>query len=233
MNNHTYIGCPTHNGEMRGDIASVILDCVAGGDRIAFCHHKYSKLTQNFNMLLCDAINRKIYTHFLMIHGDIVPAEGWFRKMHAVMEEVGADILSAVVPIKTMKGVTSTGYCVEETVPLKIRRLTLAEIHQMPETFTHEHLIVNTGLMLINLRAPFVENVGKGLAFRVTDQILTMPDGSLKAFGGSEDWLFSLDARKLGAKIFATRAVKVNHVGGHSFSNAEAYGIPSEDWKQS
>lgn len=78
-----------------------------------------------------------------------------------------------------------------------------------------------------------VENVGRGLEFRVTDQILRKPDGKLKAYGGSEDWLFSLDARKLGAKIYATRAIRALHLGAHAFSNYEAYGIESEDWQES
>lgn len=218
---------------MRSELAIAILDAANYGGRIGFCPQKYSKLTQNFNMLLCDAINRG-YSHFLMVHADIVIQEkNWLGKMHAIMEEFKADILSVVMPIKTPKGITSTGYCEKETVPLKLKRLTMQEILKLPETFTHEHLIVNTGLMLMNLKSTFVENVGRGLEFRVTDQILRKPDGKLKAYGGSEDWLFSLDARKLGAKIYATRAIRALHLSAHAFSNYEAYGIESEDWQES
>lgn len=234
QNKNTYVACPAFDGSVRGEMVGGLLDTVSKGANIAFCLHKFSKLTGNFNFLLCDAINRKVHTHFLMIHADIAPMTlGWFNKMHEIMDETGADILSVVSPIKSPKGLTSIGLCEEETVPLRLKRFTLKEIHAMPETFTHGHLILNTGLMLINLRAPFVENVGRGLQFRVTDQILKMPDGKLKPFGGTEDWLFSLDARKFGAKLYATRAISIYHIGGHAWPNNEPYGIDSEEWLQS
>lgn len=237
----TFIGCPTHNGELRGEIVTAILDA-AMGNRMAFAHSKYSKLTQNFNFLICDALNLGKFTHFCMIHGDIVPAQGWLKTLHKEMEETGADVISAVVPIKNPKGITSTGLCKEETTPLLLRRLTLKEcldpaklanlgLSTSPsgKSFTGDYIILNTGLMLIDLRKDWI----KQITFRVTDQIIVQPDGTRKAFGGSEDWLFSLDARKLGAKLWATTAVKLNHVGGATFSNYEAYGNESEGWHES
>lgn len=241
MDKVTFIGCPTHNGELRGEIVTAILDA-AMGNRMAFAHSKYSKLTQNFNFLLSDALNMGKFTHFCMIHGDIVPAQGWLQTLHQEMEENGADVISAVVPIKSPKGITSTGLCKEETTPLLLKRLTLKEcqspgklldlgftVSKNGKSFTGDNIILNTGLMLIDIRKDWIKNI----TFRVTDQIIVQPDGTRKAFGGSEDWLFSLDARKEGAKLWATTAVRLNHVGGANFSNYEEYGIESEDYKES
>lgn len=211
-------------------------------NRIAFAHSKLSLLSRNFNTLLCEALNRNQFTHFLLIHGDIVPQSGWLQAMHVEMKAADADILSAVVPIKTPKGLTSTALCKEETTPLLIRRLTLKEcldtakianlglsISPSGKSFTGDYLVLNSGLMLIDLRKDWIRNI----RFRMTDQIIKQPDGSYKASGASEDWLFSLDARKLGAKLWATTAVKLNHVGGANFSNYESYGIESEGWHES
>lgn len=227
----TFLAIPSGNGDVRGELISSCLTSAAK-NRICVGFQKFSKLTQNFNSLLCAALNRKVHTHFAMIHSDVFPDYGWLSKMHEIMAQTGADILSAVIPLKDNKGLTSTGLCKEETVPLLVKRYTLKEIHALPETFTHEHLVVNTGLMLINLKAPFISMVGRGLCFRVTDQII-IKDGSFKAYGAPEDWLWSLDARGLGAKIYATRAIKVKHIGASYFSNSEIFGVDSEGYNLS
>lgn len=233
MEKNTFIAIPSHNGDVRGELIGAVVEA-SQGRRVCVGFHKYSKLTQNFNMLLCEAINRGEHTHFAMLHADIFPAQGWLTRMHDIMERTGADILSVVMPLKNDKGLTSIGLCEEETVPLKVKRLTMNEIYQREETFTDPHIIVNTGLMLINLKAPFMSHVGRGLQFRVTDQILKLDDGRLHAYGGSEDWLFSLDARGLGAKIFVTREVSAAHIGGASWPNDHAWGTTlSEEFRLS
>jgi len=231
MENNVFIAVPTHNGDIRGEVAASVLQA-STQSKIAYCHQKLSNLTRNFNSLLCMALNGKIFSHFCMIHGDVITRDaGWLGKMLAIMQETCADILSVILPIKGQKGLTSTGYCKEETVPLTIKRLTMKEVFALPETFAHEHLVVNTGLMLINLQAPFMSHVGRGLCFRVTDQIVYDKGGKLQTVGSPEDWLWSLDARGLGAKIYATRAIKADHCGGSMmYPNHEPFGVDSEDY---
>ena len=237
----TFIGIPSGDGTVRGELIPSVLDA-SQSHKVCVCFHKYSKLTGNFNELLTTAINRKVHTHFLLLHADIVPQAGWLTAMHEEMEQTGADVISAVSPIKTPRGITSTGLCKEETTPLLIRRLTLKEcldpaklknlglsLSPSGRSFTGDYLILNTGLMLIDLRKDWVRKI----CFRVTDYITEQPDGSLKTHGGTEDWLFSLDARKLGAKLWATNAAKLHHVGGSNFSNFEPYGIEEEGWRES
>ena len=110
----------------------------------------------------------------------------------------------------------------------RVKRLTLNEIYNDYEpTFTHEKLLVNTGLMLVDLRKTWVENVW----FAFEDKIIPDPKapGNFKAVGISEDWFFSRRARELGAKLFATREVAVRHVGSADYSNASAWGSLGED----
>lgn len=222
-----FIGVPSADGNMRGEVCQAVIDA-AMHESICFSFSKFSLLAKNFNLLLTDALNRKHYTHFLLLHADIAPQAGWLSKMLDVMEQTGAEILSAVVPIKTNAGYTSTAYARSADLPFKMKRLTLKEVHALPETFTHEDLVVNSGLMLIDLRAPWIGKVW----FEINDDVVLDEKGNWKAVGVSEDWLFSLRARALGAKIFATRAVRLHHFGAHGFPNYEVFGKDTDIWRE-
>ena len=217
MERKTFIGIPSHNGQVYGDIISSIADALITGEPIGLAHQPFSLLARNFNDLLALAINRKDYTHFLLLHSDIVPQSGWLKKLHEIMEEKKCDILSVVSPIKNQKGYTSTAMHVSGKTPEEFlaRRLTMKEIADLPETFTADNLLVNSGCLLIDLRAPWVGKVW----FEIQDSTVKNKDGNYKAVGISEDWLFSMRAAEAGAKIYATRAVKIFHVGTHAFSN--------------
>jgi predicted O-methyltransferase YrrM len=49
-------------------------------------------------------------------------------------------------------------------------------------------------------------------------------DGKWAAVTFPEDWHFSRQCRKLGLKLAATKAVRVDHYGGHRWCNQEAWG---------
>jgi hypothetical protein len=104
-----------------------------------------SLLAHGFNMLWTHALARRRshgITHFLMLHADVLPADAdWVSQLHGEMERVGATILSAVIPMKGRRGLTSTAL---EGPPF--RRLTMTEIMARPETFTDPGLLVNTGI---------------------------------------------------------------------------------------
>jgi hypothetical protein len=148
-----------------------------------------------------------------MLHADVVPEDLWLDKMLAIMEDKKADVLSAVIPIKSPDGMTSTA--IESDDPWLPRRLNMAEVYERARTFTDPGLLVNSGLMLVDIRSAWVDRI----FFRFEDKIQES-DGEFKARVVSEDWLFSRDARKLGAKIYATTEVLVNHmVGVMAYSN--------------
>lgn len=195
----------------------------------------FSILTHTFNLAYAHALTMRTkgITHFCMLHDDIVPSEFfWLDKMMALMKANEADILSVVSPIKDEKGLTSTAL----DLPLpgsqydpnyRLTRLTLKEIYEnYPPTFTHEKLLVNSGLMLVDITKPFADKICFRFENRIEFNKVTQQYDALVM---SEDWLFSRDAAKLGAKIFATREVPIYHCGSFKFPNTHVWGEWDKD----
>jgi SAM-dependent methyltransferase len=188
-----------------------------------------SLLAHNFNFLWCNALNDRAergYTHFAMHHADLAAPPGWLDMLLAEMDRVGADIISAVVPIKDQRGLSSTA--MQDPESLAIRRLTMHEIHRLPETFeakdlplSGQHLLVNTGLWVCRFDLPWVETFP---GFTIRDQIVKNNEGRWQANVLSEDWGFSGWAAREGLKVWATRKVKVHHFGGTMFPNTHPWG---------
>lgn len=229
-----YLGIPSYGGQVHEGILGAVLHCSNVGYIGWLEVASRSFLTQNFNHLYVEALNLRDQgiTHFCMLHDDIVPEKFWLDKLMGLMNQHGADMLSAIVPMKNHEGMTSTAL----EVPLgggsdpewRFKRLTMTEVFRdYQPTFSHEKLLLNTGLMLIDLSKPWVEKV----CFRFENKIIPHPDkpGKLHARSMSEDWLFSRDARALGAKLFATREVKLVHCGKAAYTNTHAWGSIKED----
>lgn len=190
-------------------------------------------LTHVFNTLWVRALRgRKAngFTHFAMIHSDVDPSAWWLETLFAEMASTGADVVSTVIPIKDGRGLTSTGG-IHRIAPgdSLVRRLTLHECYQLPETFgltnlpwDADALAVNTGLWLCDLRKDWAEKV----CFRQEDVVVkkTIPGRDEPTFfanSSPEDWNFSLDLADWGAKVVATRKVSVRHFGDGSFDNSD------------
>lgn len=165
--------------------------------------------------------------YFLLWHSDIIPEAHFVDKLVDIAEEKGAEILSVIVPIKDQNGYTSTA--LDEPVgdmppQWRVRRFTMKEIFEKPETFTDPKLLVNTGLLLVKLSAPWV----KDIYFHFEDTIIEH-HGSRLAVLFPEDWMFSRDARKLGCTSqWVTRAVKLTHVGHQQFPNYGIWGVETD-----
>lgn len=228
-----YIGIPTYDGRVHKNLANALQKASANRFPKTTSIITCSILTRAFNLLYAHALNeRKNGTsHFCLLHDDIVPEPLWLDKMMRLLEEHRADVLSVVIPIKSDKGLTSTALDVavgDEDPHWRVKRLTLKEIYNDYEpTFTHEKLLVNTGLMLVDLRKPWVEDVW----FAFEDKIIPDPKvpGNFKAVGVSEDWFFSRRARELGAKLYATREISILHAGTIEYANTSAWGSLNED----
>lgn len=179
-----------------------------------------------FNELWCDALNSESGCDiFCMLHDDVVPAKGWLDVMVDELLSSGADILSAVVPIKDARGLSSTAF-MDKTSGM-VRRLTMTEAHELG-TFTAEdagypnhHLLINTGLWVCRLG----QDWNKELCFTVRDRIIEV-NGKYHAQGFSEDWMLGFWASKRGLKTMATTRAKCQHVGMHPYSSG-AWG----EWK--
>lgn len=179
-----------------------------------------SILTLTFNTLLAQALNlrdKEGATHFAMLHNDVVPtAPDW---VDILMEEMCAhdlDVISAVVPIKNDCGLTSTATD-HADYPWGVRRLTMKEIFELPETFTapdvkhREHdacLLLNTGCWLMKINEPWMQ----GLHFRQQDRVVwCVGTNEWVAQSISEDWDFSRQLVARGCRLGATRKVPLFH----------------------
>jgi hypothetical protein len=180
-----------------------------------------SLLAYVFNILWCNALNQKPRPdYFAMHHSDIQAQPGWLDILTDEMERVGADILSTVVPIKDNRGLTSTGFRNSKTG--HVTRFTMKEIMEKPETFIIplHTLLVNTGLMLIDFRKPWVED----FHFNIQDNIKKKPNGTFYPEVLPEDWNMSIWAAQHNVRVFATRKVRVLHHGPAAFCNDKPWG---------
>jgi len=186
-----------------------------------------SLLAHVFNRTLCEARQKRdagVATHFCMLHDDIAPEADWFQKLWAeyIKEPEGKrGVISAVSPIKSPHMMTSTAL---DTDPWEPRKLTLEEVSRLPVTFGADaskvltgvplNLLVNTGLMLFDLREPWVD----GLVFSIRD-FIQVKDGVPKAFVEPEDWRMSRYIHSQGYPVRATRAVELAHYGSLGWTN--------------
>ena len=99
----------------------------------------------------------------------------------------------------------------------------MTEILDRPVTWTAPDLLVNTGLMLVDFREPWVERV----CFTIRDKIHE-ENGTWVAEVEPEDWGFSRQARALGVPLHVTRRVAVMHIGSKAFPNDVKWGIETD-----
>lgn len=188
-----------------------------------------SAALHTFNSVWAQALNirKSGFTHFAMIHSDITPDKGWLDTLMAEMERLEADIVSAVVPIKSDEGVTSTA--VDSGDLWKPKRLTMTEVMNLPETFSADDvggpLLVNNGLWVCDFRKSWVET----FQFEILNRIMTNEAGIHYAQLIPEDWLASRRWNDLGLKVCATRKVGLAHEGSKSYSNRFAWGTWEHD----
>lgn len=224
MPHHIYLGIP-HYGTMVHEAVGGIMTA-SSKERIHVAFEGGSLLTMNFNNLWANALNMRGdgITHFAMMHADIATKPNWLDILLEEMESHEADVCSAIVPIKDARGVTSTA--VVDKKSGEIRRLTMTEVMNLPETFgdevcqPHHYIAMNTGLWVARITEPWAERV----CFNIRDEIRRRADGIFEAMVLSEDWNFSAWARSNNVKIVVTRKVLVGHVGPTSFTNQAAWG---------
>jgi hypothetical protein len=195
---------------------------------------KSSLLANGFNDLWNMAINyRKTLgvTHFVMLHSDIVPDDQYFiDTLYREMMKYGADVMSAVVPIKNRDYLTSTAIDHDPKCDLwpwtVHRRLTMHEVLKIPETFDAamagypgRSLLINTGCWIADITKPWAEQIG----FKIEDTNIVNGDtGNFESRVIPEDWLFSrMVQQQFGGKVMATRKVKLAHLGSYDYRNDE------------
>lgn len=241
-----FLAIPTYDRRMDIGTADAIVRATST-TRCVVRRHNAPLLAYNFNICWCDALNLREslgVTHFCMLHADLIPSGDWLNDLMAELQRCDLDALSVVSPIKDLRGLTSTGLDVSGLAgksPWAVRRITMAELFMLPETFNGDDaaavlpgwpknwpvtLCVNTGLLLIDLRKPWVEQVH----FEIRDCIHRDPDtGLFEAFCEPEDWGFSRQMKALGVRYAATRKIAMNHIGSMAYDNASAWGTERSD----
>lgn len=153
-----------------------------------------SLLAYGFNIKWCDCISDpQGFDYFLLLHSDIFPhldqgtIGNWVSVLIDELESHGYDAIHACSPIKDARGLTSTGVGRIDDEWAKIRRITVDELHELPETWDIDTLktalpkmdqgplvghrlclLSNTGVLLVKI-GPWVDRFP---GFTIKDRIV-------------------------------------------------------------
>lgn len=220
------VGMPGYAG-LSGQAAAAFHRCTSDPHLARLWMQSGSLLAHNHNLLWCGALNGFAageVTHFACQHSDVEPEAGWLDVLLAELDSTGLDVLGVPVPLKDERGLTSTAVGRADGDAWRVaRRLTLTEIHTLPETFTSEDvggpLLLNTGLWVCKLGA-----WSERCWFTINDAIAQDPAGVWTAMVEPEDWFFSRLLHEIGVRVGCTRKVRLAHRGHVPFTNARPWG---------
>jgi hypothetical protein len=238
----------------RGPIEGETIDAVWGrpslrGHEVVVVRAEASLLAYNFNLLWCHALNEPSLRYCAMVHADVAPEGGWLDVLIDEIAEHDADIISAAIPIKDPRGLTSCGigYPDEKRWRVPVKRFTLAELHELPRTFSATDagypdypLLMNTGCWLADLQTERAVHWYKRdsdgslrIHFAIRDEIAwSSSNGNTGGWGvhtQSEDWFWSHRIWQAGLHARVTRAIKIHHVGKFFYTNDRVWGSVAED----
>lgn len=217
-----FLAIPTYDGTLHGSTLRSVLTATNKFE-ISQMTMTSSFLTHGFNLLWCNAIAQDA-DYFAMIHADLGAEPGWADTLIDELEQHQADVVSAIVPIKSRerKFSTALGRMHEEAH----YRLQADDLAKLPATFGTEDLqrvtgedgllLLNTGCWVARLKQPW----NRAVAFRTHTDIKWDGDEAY-CVQIPEDWDFSYQCHALGLKLLATRKVKCTHWGVWSWSSGK------------
>src|SRR6266481_4658760 len=244
-----FLGCPTHDGRIHDGGAKFFYQNNSQQHTVEGAVATFSLITFNCNLLWAVALNRHETGRadwFAMIHSDVEPEPFWIDKLIAEAERHQADIMTAVIPIKNEKGLTSTAISHPTDDCRAFFRMTMSQVRHpgFPATFDCEmalqalaalpdglslvaprpaNLLCNTGCMVCRLGGSWCD----------PNKVFFDETTSFQRIGGqwtpiirSEDWFFSARAVAHGAKIMATTNLKVLHHGATAYPSDKVWGMP-------
>ncbi len=193
-------------------------------------------LAHNFNMGWCGGLNLrqpKGIDRFAMLHSDIVPDPWWLDLLEDERAYHGADVMCAISPIKDDSGYTSCGQGNLETWDVK--RYTMTEIYQLPETFgiekrlakTH-YLAANVGAFICKWDGEWEVDFARRGGFRVLTTCILCADAQWRATFYPDDWDFSRWCHMRGLKVMCTRKLGLDHFGLQRYSNRFPWGLEED-----
>jgi len=201
-----FFGIPTYNGDMCAGALYPIM-CGASKYNLHIMVASSSLLAGTFNLLWCNFLKSDC-KYFIMLHSDIVPDEDFIETLMSL--SIDYDIVSAVSPIKDQSGDTSTGMLVGD----HIERIRLKDLGELPQTFgekdVKEYLGIE-GTLLLNTGCWIAKRGDWCDKFNGFSSDCGIREGEPIAF--TEDWRFSVWAKKEGLKLAATQEVGIKHYG--------------------
>jgi hypothetical protein len=227
------VAMPTYDGNIDFQTQAAVYRETAGyADRVV-ASQQSSLLANCCNQLYCLALNdREQYGWFMLWHSDIrIKEPGLISGLLLEMKRLGAGAISVLMAIKDEKGLTSTGLYFLQDGKKRRRRLTIREAVRLPETFCADDLIkfwdapenaallVNTGLMLIDISRPWAEKI----YFNISDKIVNT-NGKFVAIVDPEDWWISRQLYELEVPVYCTRKFTAYHKGIGLYSNCGEWG---------
>ena len=228
------LGMPSYGSLTAGAARGLYRASRGQGLQVVVQHAQASLLAQCFNVLWASALTRvhrgEPLDYFAMIHADIEPADGWLDDLIAEMEAQQLDVLGVAVPIKSPAGITSIALARDDGDTWSPHcRLTMTDIHRLPETFTSADvgrpLLLNTGLWVCRFG-----DWAKQVHFEINDRIVF--DKSRNAYVAQvepEDWYFSRLCHELRLRIGCTRKIPLRHRGEIAFDNTRPWGTQAFD----
>jgi hypothetical protein len=246
---NVFIGIPCYSQSVSWGTARSVFTRATRVHRVDIVQASASLITLNCNSLWCAALNgRKSHAldWFAMLHTDVEPSEWWIDSLIAEAEKHGADLMSAVIPLKNRSGGTSTAIAHADSRFGQFCRLTQSQIlhPDFPKTFgineavdalaalpepmritgaPRTALLANTGCFVCRLTAPWAEQVW----FDQMDAI-ECRNGVWGPLCASEDWNFSRRVADAGGKVMATTTVRAIHRGEFPFSSGDRWGEPRD-----
>lgn len=202
-----------------------------------------SALAKSFNMLWAQALALNEAGRcdwFAMLHADIGPEDNWVDNLIGIALANDADVVSVVMPLKSSKGLTSTGIDNPNEPYEPYRRLTMREVHErLPATFSaadlghpDKALLINTGCFVARLDRDWcraTDSEGNLLStFSLHDRIKRI-NGKWNVGMNPEDWRWSRMLHAAGAKVFATTSIQATHFGEVGYSNGHGWGSFAND----
>lgn len=190
----------------------------------------------NHNSLLANGLNlqrKGIMDYLLIHHADVeVRTSCWLDVMLAEMQQYGAGVLAGVCSKKNDSGMSNMAYSTPNEYFGNV--MSLEHIWSLPKTFSiadtphpDRELLVNTGLMLIDLRLPQWRQYKTDpdgtrvlkFCFQMRDRIAVDEDDDCHAQFASEDWNFSKQCARNGIPVYCTQKVQIIHHGECGFDN--------------
>jgi hypothetical protein len=242
-----FLGCPSYDSRLDSVTARRLFADPSREHQVQTAEFSSSLLAQGCNALLAMALSGG-YEWFSLLHADITPEPFWLDKLMAEAHGAGADMLSAVVPIKNLSGATSTA------IPLtaakhgtrQFVRLMMAQVYHpdFPATFDvaaaadalqrlpdllavpdlpRIALWCNTGCFVCRLEPQWDWTK---VCFRMDDGLERVGD-QWREFNFPEDWHFSQAVADAGGRVMATKLIALAHRGVIDFPSG-AWGQPRD-----